>query len=158
MQITDDIIASVKGSLRGWMRAAKGKPPNGFSWDDIEQECYIAVLEDDAFDPSIGELGKRINSLVKRTFIDVCRASGALPLTNWLDGLPDDSEELNHPSGGPSTLDDGPIHVDAKDLLDSLDPEDRAVVDSLRDEGLAPRDTALRRRQTRVRKKITERL
>lgn len=158
MQITPEIIQSVEGSLGGWRRAAKGRAPHGTTWEDIQQDCYLAILGDDRFDETLGRIGPRINAIVKRVFIDACRAGAQLPLTNWVDGTPDDNTDFSRSSGGLPVEDDGPILVDAQDLLDSLSPEDRELLEGLRNEGLAPRDTALRRRQSRLRTRIKESL
>jgi DNA-directed RNA polymerase specialized sigma24 family protein len=136
-------MAAVRTSLTGWKKATKGNCPPGREWDDIEQDAYVAILEAPAHDPARGTVGPRVNAIVKRVFLDACRDKPR-EVTNLLG----DAED--HRSFDPPAPDETSWPVDASDYLAALSPEDAAVVNRVRGDGLSKRDSATRRRESRV--------
>lgn len=138
-------MAAVRTSLTGWKKATKGKCPPGRDWEDIEQDAYLAILEAPAWDVGRGAVGPRVNALVKRVFIDACRDTPR-EVTNILGPARDQAPVLYDPP----VPDETSWPVDAEDFLAALSPEDAAVVAKVRGAGLAKRDSATRRRESRV--------
>lgn len=150
MEILAEDINAVKSSLAYWRRATKGNPPGDTTWEDIEQECYVAILEADPYDPKLGSRGARVNTLVRRVFIDACRYAQSGQCVSYLiSSDPPDRRNLSL---------DGITAVDAEDFLASLSAEDRAVVERVRDHGPAARNSAKRRKESRVLKRVREKL
>lgn len=149
LELTAEAITAVGTSLTGWKKATKGKCPPGYDWEDIEQNAYVAILEARPHDPSHGDLGPRVNAIVKRVFIDACRDKPR-EVTNILGPAED------HATYDPTVPDETYWAVDAADYLAALSPEDAAVVLRVRGSGLSQRDSATRRRESRVIQRLRE--
>lgn len=167
LEITSEVTQAVKVALRQLRGRVKGRPALGVEWDDIEQDAYLRILNDDKFDPALGTVGARVHSFVTFAYKDAVRSAEKRPeVTNWLDieysGVEVDGEYIprQYLDEEPEVPDDTSVNVDAQDYVDSLDAEDRAVVTASRNNDLPPRNSPERRKYhrtlNRLRKSVIE--
>ena len=151
MNITDDIIKMVSVSIKSWQRASKGVSPPGYEWDDLTQDAYVLILEDNKFDSARGTLGARVNfhvgEAIRRAYRD------KLPLTNWFNRDEDSAQTPDVPVES-----DSHIPTDSRDFLDSLGKEDQAVIERHKNKTPHPRNSPARRRDTRRLKRLKDKI
>lgn len=142
MKITDDIVHIVHVTIKSWQRAAKGIAPPGSTWEDLEQDSYVKILEDQSFDPARGDLGPRVNHWVAEAIRAAYR--NKLPITNWFNR---DEESAQTPDVPVES--DAHIVVDAEDFVGTLRRDDKEALERYKNHTPAPRNSPQRRRDNR---------